>query len=74
MERFFQNRGSASIMSETLIGCLKLYASEILDKGLKELIDSSAFHNMSIIYDYYKTIGEVDLLKLSMCQLIEVFQ
>lgn len=73
MEGFFGNRGSSEIMRETLLGCLKLYGSEILEKGMKQLVDQSDFQNLRVLYSYFEVIGEVDLLKKSVCQVIEVF-
>ena len=69
---FFGNRGSEQIKAETLLGCLKLYGSEVLEKGMQKLVDESDFQNLGVLYEYFEIVGEVDLLKKAVCGVIEV--
>ncbi|CBK20429.2 Cullin-4B [Blastocystis hominis] len=71
LEGFFGNRGSEQIKAETLLGCLKLYGSEVLEKGMQKLVDESDFQNLGVLYEYFEIVGEVDLLKKAVCGVIE---
>lgn len=39
---------------------------------MQKLVDESDFQNLRVLYSYFDIIGEVDLLKKSVCHVIEV--
>ena len=58
------------IRPQTLKAYLSLYVSEILQKGLEELLQNRNMEDLTVLYDYFEVIGSLGALKDGICKYI----
>lgn len=60
------------VENEVLMICVSLFASEIMTKGLSQLIQDQQFDYLHTLYNYYSKIGKCEELKTEVTAVIAV--